>query len=819
MLASYRLKYGLSIFLLLQLFLLLEIIEVFQIEPNSGLATVKYFILGGFSIFLLLPSKFSRWIFLMLSGVIIYYAFGFFSGCFFILVALSLVGICHLPISFFIRVAIILSIATVLFLLRKGIFYAPRAQIVIPYLASLFMFRLIIYLFEIRHQTDKGTFPDRLSYFFMFPNLCLILFPIVDYSSFIEKSKPKDLLIVQKGIRSILRGVFHYLLYRFVYHYLFFSPLEVNNVSDLLYFMVYSYLMILRLSAIFHIAVGFLQLFGNDLPPVFNNYFFANSPSDVWRRANIYWRDFVMKVFYYPVYMRLKKWGKITSIALSTMLVFVLTWAFHSYQWFWIQGEFFISYSDGLYWLILGIAITLNTVIREVRRKKKKIKPKKWDIKRSFKRSMAISGTFIFMSFLWTFWNSPSIKDWLFLMSMSGVGELKNYLLVLTFPLIVFLIICVNDWLLTKNFIKKLMEGNLKTSLIISGLGIFSLFSVSLTTEGTTMSDEAKNFARKLTSEQLNDWDREVIERGYYDGLLGNNSPKLWELNVSVSRKGKYDPITHRTHNILFKKLKENLKVKFKGAWLSTNSFGMRDKNYSVSKPVGVTRISLMGGSYEMGSGVGDDYTFESLVEASLNNKGKNVEILNFGVGGYDLPQVLKTVETRGLKFNPDYVMIFAHTNESKRVSDAVARLIVHGRDLEYTEYESVKKMSGAKQFMSDHEIRKRLRKYGTRMVRWSYKEIAEICKKKNVKPIWVYLPTTLDPMPEKDLKNLKFYLKNLGYIVIDLAYIWDGRNMDNLVISKADSHPNVKGHKIIADALEKELLKSKVLNRYEGKN
>src|SRR3546814_14022622 len=54
----------------------------------------------------------------------------------------------------------------------------------------------------------------------------------------------------------------------------------------------------------------------------------------------IYWKDFMMKIFYYPLFFKLWRYGDVPAIVVATVIVFLLTWLLHSYQWFWLRGDF-----------------------------------------------------------------------------------------------------------------------------------------------------------------------------------------------------------------------------------------------------------------------------------------------------------------------------------------------------------------------------------------------------------------------------------------------------------------------------------------------
>lgn len=57
--------------------------------------------------------------------------------------------------------------------------------------------------------------------------------------------------------------------------------------------------------------IGFMNLFGYDLPETHRKYLLAHSLTDFWRRINIYGKDFMVKMVYFPVYFRLRRSGDV----------------------------------------------------------------------------------------------------------------------------------------------------------------------------------------------------------------------------------------------------------------------------------------------------------------------------------------------------------------------------------------------------------------------------------------------------------------------------------------------------------------------------
>lgn len=103
---------------------------------------------------------------------------------------------------------------------------------------------------------------------------------------------------------------------------------------------------------------------------------------------------------------------------------------------------------------------------------------------------------------------------------------------------------------------------------------------------------------------------------------------------------------------------------RFEGdAWVSINSAGMRDdREYSMNKAKGVYRVAVLGDSFSEALQVDVNKTFWRLIEGHLNAcgfaRGKRVEVLNFGVGGYSTAQELLTLQHRVAPYRLDFVLL-----------------------------------------------------------------------------------------------------------------------------------------------------------------
>ena len=177
------------------------------------------------------------------------------------------------------------------------------------------------------------------------------------------------------------------------------------------------YLLYLRVSGQFHIIAGMLCLFGYDMPETNHRYFLAHSVNDMWRRMNIYWKDFMVKIVYFPAYFKLRRKGALRAELVSTLLVVVATYVLHAYQFFWIQGKLRLSLNDALFWTILGSVMLANVWIEfNSRQNRPRSSHMSW-----LRKGAQIAATFAFMALLWSMWSADSISEWFYFLRTGNI--------------------------------------------------------------------------------------------------------------------------------------------------------------------------------------------------------------------------------------------------------------------------------------------------------------------------------------------------------------------------------------------------------------
>ena len=280
-----------------------------------------------------------------------------------------------------------------------------------PIFGSIFMFRLIIYAHDVRYMKERPSLREYLAYFFILPNYYFQLFPVVDFKTMRLGYYRRDIHdVAQQGIQWMYRGTLQLILYIGVNTLWNSATLHrPNSFSSVLWVMVLTFLLYLHVSGQFHIAIGMLHLFGYDLPETNHKYLLAHSLTDFWRRINIYWKDFMVKIVYFPMYFRFRKSNEMGAKLAATGAVFVVTWLLHSYQSFWLRGNFKFTWTDTIFWTVLGGIVILETWRGEDR--KSDISIHGW---RGWLRHLAsVVGTALFIITIWSLWNSPTIGAWL----------------------------------------------------------------------------------------------------------------------------------------------------------------------------------------------------------------------------------------------------------------------------------------------------------------------------------------------------------------------------------------------------------------------
>jgi hypothetical protein len=232
----------------------------------------------------------------------------------------------------------------------------------------------------------------------------------------------------------------------------------------------------------------------------------------------------------------------------------------------------------------------------------------------------------------------------------------------------------------------------------------------------------------------------------------------------------------------------------------------MRDQDYDAQPAPGAYRLALLGPSTVMGWGVGDDETFEALLEKRLNREGfrgpiAKYEILNFAVPGYMPPQELVAFE-RALTFGPHAVIYVGAGREITQASRYLVEVVQKRIAIPYDYLRDVVRKAGLEPGMDETVALKRLEPFRVDILSWIYRRIGDECRARGIVPLFVFLPQVYEGVWEEETAETLRIAQGAGLVVVDLTEVYKGHNINSIRVAEWDNHPNTRGHQLIADRL-----------------
>ena len=794
-----------------QLALLLVVMRQFQIE-NPAFRLLAQLAFAGFLIHSFLPLRYRLPFFAALSVAGTGLVMGAANLAWLFAIGAVLVGICHIPVSFGIRAALLVVAGAVLAIQRAGHLPIPWSEAIWPILGSMFMFRIIVYLYDLQHDKARPSPARTVAYFSMLPNASFPLFPVVDYSAFRRNYYDADARrIYQTGVDWMVRGVIHLLLYRLVYYHLTLAPTEVVSPELLMQYLVANFLLYLKVSGLFHLVVGMLYLFGFRLPETHNRYFLAASFTDFWRRINIYWKDFMQKVFYYPAVFRLKRFGPNTAIVIATLWVFLLTWFLHAYQWFWIRGTALFVPQDILFWTLLGVLVVINSLYEMRYGRKRSLGKPKFSWRAVGMLTLKSYATFWFICVLWSFWTSENVEGWLSLWKPLSGAYTPGVLL---WPFVVLVVIFLGNIPRTRAETERdpAVAGRawLRERAVTVG-AVVLLIAASLEPVYTRFGPQVSTVVHSLRYSSLSRLDAAKLERGYYEALTDVNrfNSQLWETYAKRPASWLGDQgagLKRYVGGFAQTEMIPSFVFTTTYGSISTNRWGMRDKDYPEQPAPRTFRAAMLGSSSLMGWGVADDATFEALLEQRLNRDlaGREFaafDLLNFGVQGYQPPQQLVSFE-RSLALQPNAVMYIATGRELRRSADYLAEIVRKGIEIPYPPLREIVARTPVTSGMNETEANRLLRPHAADILAFVYGHIAERARSNGIQPIWIFLPQGREGSWQEETAETVRIAEQAGFIVIRLDDVFKNEDASRVNLAEWDNHPNTYGHQLIADRL-----------------
>lgn len=262
---------------------------------------------------------------------------------------------------------------------------------------------------------------------------------------------------------------------------------------------------------------------------------------------------------------------------------------------------------------------------------------------------------------------------------------------------------------------------------------------------------------------------------------------------------------------------------------VTVNEAGYRGKFYSREREPATNRIMIFGDSHTLGIGASDRDTYPAVVERILRQK-VSTQVLNLGVGGHDLRQIIGYIRDAVPLYKPDLVVLTFHAGDL-----VSSDIILQGNEREAKgETASVGALYETKQFLiknsylmrfvipyvsvlwpnyigrapgiTDYEYEEISQEgQAWRSARRQILEIRNYLCSQDVKLVFVMFPSMNDfkNHPAKELHRLfGVWLQDNEIEHIDLLPYYDGKTARRLWATLLDKHPNVDGYQIAGEAV-----------------
>src|SRR5438034_2507605 len=273
-----------------------------------------------------------------------------------------------------------------------------------------------------------------------------------------------------------------------------------------------------------------------------------------------------------------------------------------------------------------------------------------------------------------------------------------------------------------------------------------------------------QSIVAQLHGDVLNAHDVALQRRGYYeeldiarmDNLQWNRMPEGWGKGLKVFYRQRSD--------FMLTDINPSVSTFLGGATISSNSLGMRDREYDPTKPPNTYRIVLLGASHEQGSGVKVDETYENVVEDRLNRElpdshYSRYEILNMSVGMSGLFQRLLRLEEQGFQFKPDAVILSVAAADKQFLFRHLSRTLSLGIEPPPAYRQMLERGTRSVRIhgkMPEEMIERRLQPYGDELYEWAFHRFAQQCKQRGIHPLVVYRPAPLDSEGSEQAERTK---------------------------------------------------------------
>ena len=254
------------------------------------------------------------------------------------------------------------------------------------------------------------------------------------------------------------------------------------------------------------------------------------------------------------------------------------------------------------------------------------------------------------------------------------------------------------------------------------------------------------------------------------------------------------------------------------GVDIIINSHGHRNKETPIYKPLGTTRIIMLGDSLTLGWGVPSKNTVSERLEVLLNENEseKRFEVINAGIGNTNTEMQVARFLANEIRFSPDLVVLNYFINDAEPIPRPNKNILMK-YSAAYVFFSlrmaSIGRMFfGGKQWHQYYLDLYKEKAGGWQRVQAFFQKLSEYCRSQDIRLLLVSYPELhqFRPYPFAAVtQKLRNMADQREVPFFDLLPTLKRQKEKNLWVSRHDQHPNSLAYSLIAPAL------SDVFRRY----
>lgn len=311
----------------------------------------------------------------------------------------------------------------------------------------------------------------------------------------------------------------------------------------------------------------------------------------------------------------------------------------------------------------------------------------------------------------------------------------------------------------------------------------------------------------------------EFATRIIFDHNGMNYGIEMWKYAKLLKQKSQIPELSHEH--------KPGTQAKLMGVQVKINSYGLRDHEYTISKPDETYRILVLGDSMTFGWGTSAENTYPKVLEKLLNqfsrsasnpwNMASKYEVINAGVGNYNTVQEVTYFKDRGIHLQPDMVLLGFYLNDAEKTPERSSGFL---REHSYfyvlfsLVWDVLQRTIGLKSGYKDYY----LNLYSETNPGWlecqsAIKTLVDKCQTEDIKLVIVLIPELHQPAENYAFGKIHTLITRIGRSykvpIIDLLNRFRGVVPQTLWVSPSDPHPSAKAHAIMANGIYNRFIQS----------